>query len=229
MYALLEASPTTATPAGRCSPTSRSPGTCSASVTLRLDGLRSLAAPPRPRCRPDVVVGASGVLDDAATVASAFVNHVGSRTATRPRELYANDAVSRYGGDDPRPAPVRRAQRRARPRAARPASEASSSRSPTRPGASGTIAEGALFDESALDLVTDLAVDTTDGVATMRAGLDLHQQTQAASAPGGSPTARSPTSTGSCVRRSPTPPGSRPTSSATPGTGPRPTGGGGTT
>ena len=27
--------------------------------------------------------------------------------------------------------------------------------------------------------MADLAVDTTDGVATMRAGLDLHQQTQA--------------------------------------------------
>ena len=64
---------------------------------LRLDGLRSLAAAAETAAAgPDVVVGASTeLLDDAATVASAFVNHLGWRDRDLLWELAANDAVSR--------------------------------------------------------------------------------------------------------------------------------------
>ena len=147
---------------------------------FQLDGLRSLAAAAENAAAgPDVVVGAHpDTLAAAAIVASAFVNHVGRRDPDLLWEFYANDAVSRSAAtilgqhlfavhnavlvperlDEPRGDLVEIADQ-------------------TR--GDGTIASGALFDEEALDVITGLAVDTTDGVATMRAALDLHQETQA--------------------------------------------------
>ena len=127
---------------------------------FQLDGLRSLAAAAETAAAgPDVVVGAdSDTLDAAAVVASAFVNHVGRRDPDMLWEFYANDAVSRSAAtilgqhlfavhnavllperlDEPRGDLVEIADQ-------------------TR--GDGTIASGALFDEEALDVVTDLAVD----------------------------------------------------------------------
>ena len=223
MYALLEGIAHDGDAGRACSPTSASP----LPVGPRDCGSTACAAwrpPPRPRPPGPTSSSApsTALLDDAATVASAFVNHVGSRDPDRCGSLR-----QRCG----QPLGGRRSSASTCPPCTTPCSAAAADErrataelveiaDQTR--GDGTIAEGALFDEAALDLVTDLAVGTTDGLATIRAGLDLHQRTRRPRRQAASPTVKSPTSTASSARRSPTPPAWRPTSSSTPGTGPRP-------
>jgi hypothetical protein len=158
---------------------------------LGIDGMRRLAdAAERAAAGPDVVAGAdTRLLEDAGLVASAFVVHVG----TRPRDLLMawsdNAGVSRsvatvlgqhvlgvqttvlVGDQD---APGWRLERPS-PALVDVQDEAHGD---------GVTVRVAWFDEHALGVVTDLAVGRTEGVAIMRAALDIHQQDQAALAVG---------------------------------------------
>ena len=156
-----------------------------------LDGMRRLAAAAeRAAAGPDVVTGADPrLLDDAGMVASAFVNHVGSRPVDVLMACSDNAEVSRslasilgqhvlavqttvlIGDQDAvgmRPDHVSAAlvdvQDEAR--------------------GDGATVRVAWFDEHALGVVTDLAVGRTEGLAVVRAALDIHQQNQAALAVG---------------------------------------------
>ncbi|MET0325861.1 MAG: hypothetical protein ABW219_11600 [Ilumatobacteraceae bacterium] len=153
---------------------------------MQEDGMRRLAAAAeRAAAGPDVVAGADPqLLEDAGLVASAFVNHLASR---HPDVLwtYADNAdVSRsiatilgqhmlavqtsvlVGDQDSTPP-----------------------RQEEVPGAlvdvfdeargDGVSVRVASFDEHALGVATDLAVDSTDGLAIVRAALDIHVQTEA--------------------------------------------------
>ena len=125
---------------------------------------------------PDVGPDAPAArLHDAAYVASAFVNHVGSRSdlsSVTPevsasaatvlgRHLFAmhHDVLRPLPQDEP--GTMRRALDAFGP---------------------DSDVEVPLFDEDALAAVTDLAVDTEDGLATMRAALNGYEQSFAASA-----------------------------------------------
>ncbi len=125
---------------------------------------------------PDVGPDASAaLLHDAAYVASAFVNHVGSRSdlSSVPPEVSASAAtiLGRHlfavHHDVLRPLPQEE------PGTMRRALDAF--------GPDSEI-EVPLFDEDALAAVTDLAVDTEDGLATMRASLNGYEQSFAAAA-----------------------------------------------
>ena len=153
---------------------------------LGLDGMRRLAAAvERAAAGPDVVIGADAeLLDDAGLVASAFVNHLGARPTDILMEWADNAAVSRsvatilgqhmlavqttvlIGDQDTRG-----------PRHEPPSAALVDVRDEAR--GDGTTVRVASFDEQALGVLTDLAVGRTEGLAVVRAALDVHGQTQA--------------------------------------------------
>jgi hypothetical protein len=125
---------------------------------------------------PDVTADSPAVvLGDAALVASAFVNHLGSRPELRSsppavsmsaanvlgRHLFAvhKEVLNPQGLEDPD-------TMRRHLDALGPDFEP----------------EVPLFDEEALAAVTDLAVDTDDGLASLRAALDVYEQSYTAAA-----------------------------------------------
>jgi hypothetical protein len=142
-----------------------------------LDGLARLAAAAESAAAgPDVVPDAPvALLKDAALVASAFVNHMGSRAdlLDDPAPEVSTSAATILGrhmfavhkevlvpealGE---PATMRRHLDAFGP----------------------NVVDAALFDTDALAAVTDLAVKTDDALATMRAALDRYEQGYAAAA-----------------------------------------------
>ena len=148
-----------------------------------LDGLVRLAAAAESGAAgPDVVPDApAALLKDAALVASTFVNHIGSR----PDLL-----------DDPQPAVSTSAavilgrhmfavhKEVLVPETLR---EPATMRRHLDALGPDVVVEAALFDAEALATVTDLAVDTDDALATMRAALDRYEQGYAAAAAAATP------------------------------------------
>ena len=86
------------------------------------------------------------------------------------------------------------------------------------------VVEAALFDAHALAAVTDLAVETDDALAMMRAALDRYEQGYAAQPPPPRPASRTTTPTSTWTGSSGRSGASRATSSSGPGTGPKPLG-----
>ena len=143
-----------------------------------LDGLARLAAAAQSAAAgPDVVPDAPApLLKDATLVASAFVNHLGARTdllddgspevsasaaAILGRHLFAVHKEVLVPETLREPATMRRDLDAFGP---------------------DVVVEAALFDADALTVVTDLAVDTDDALAMMRAALDRYEQGYAAAA-----------------------------------------------
>ena len=168
MYAILECpSPATVTPDGPVFTDDEWPGTCSACAgptsSMGYGGL----PPPRPRGRRNRCRRRSA--EQAARRRRRASHRPTSTTSARRRTCsdggaHANDAVTPSAAMILGPAPRRRAQRRpvSRP-GRRPRGDSILIVDP--PAAPARIAEGALFDEGALDVVTDLAVRHADGVA----------------------------------------------------------------
>jgi hypothetical protein len=120
---------------------------------------------------PDVTADApAGLLRDAAFVASAFVNHVGSR----PDVMAAPSPVSRSAATI-----LGRHLLAVHHDVLKPLPQDEPRTMPRRLDAFGpdAVVEVPLFDEDALAAVTDLAVATEDGLATMRASLNRYEQT----------------------------------------------------
>ena len=151
-----------------------------------VDGMRRLAAAAeRAAAGPDVVAGADPrLLEDAGLVASAFVDHVGSRNADVLLAFSDNVEVSRSAatilgqhvlavqttvliGD----------QDTLEPRHEHPSAALVDVQDEAR--GDGTTVRVAWFDEHALGVVTDLAVGRTEGLAIIRAALDVQEQDQA--------------------------------------------------
>ena len=125
---------------------------------------------------PDVTADAPAALrHDAAYVASAFVNHVGSRVDLSSAQPEVSASAATILGhhlfavhhDVLRPLPL------TEPGTMRRALDAFGPDSEV---------DAPLFDSDALAAVSDLAVDTEDGLATMRAALNGYEQSFAAAA-----------------------------------------------
>jgi hypothetical protein len=150
---------------------------------LAADGMRRLvAAAVAAAAGPDVVAAADpAVLRSASLAASAFVNLFAARGDDVLWWQAANDEVSAgvatiLGRHVPAVhfAVLHGETMTTRRGALVPLVDAARG--------DGVAPEGALLDVTAVDLLSELAVDTDDGVATVRAALDLYQADQAAAA-----------------------------------------------
>ena len=222
-------SATTATPAARCSPTSGSPRTCSGNASLQLDG-DAPPAPPRPRRPPPVRTWSPAPTPAARCTPGSSPRRSSTTSAARHADVLLGVLRQRrrqpVGRHDPRPAPARRAATAVlgtRSGCDEPRGDLveSQRRDPRRRH----HARGACSTSDALDVVTDLAVDTHRGRGD-RCGprSTSTSRPRPPSASGASPPAsaagRDPNSFLREAMR--TPPAWRPTSSPTPVTGPRP-------
>ena len=143
-----------------------------------LDGLARLAAAAESAAAgPDVVPDAPApLLKDATLVASAFVNHIGART----------DLLDDVAPEVSESAAVILGRHlfAVHKEVLVPETLREPATMPRDLDAFGpdVVVEAALFDADALAVVTDLAVDTDDALATMRAALDRYEQGYAAAA-----------------------------------------------
>jgi hypothetical protein len=142
------------------------------------DGLQAVtAAAATAAAGPDVVPGAAeAILVDAAKVASAFVNFLGARPYLFEQPLHPDASTAAATILGVHLFAVHNAVLSPEPMDA-PAGKTIAIPDKFR---TGPAPRGAFFDESALDIVSNLAVRNDDGLATVRAALDVFQQQRAA-------------------------------------------------
>ena len=142
------------------------------------DGLQAVtAAAATAAAGPDVVPGAAeAVLVDAANVASAFVNFLGVRPYLFDQPLHPDVSTAAATILGVHLFAVHNAVLSPEPMDA-PAGKTIAIPDKFR---TGPAPHGAFFDDAALDTVSNLAVRGEDGLATVRAALDVFQQQRAA-------------------------------------------------